>query len=188
MNPVSSTFKIDPEPYHFLPSFDYHPSPNTHALSLDYYFSLLLGLQSFYFCPCHSTIYSLPYSEKLLLKYQVRSFYQPQILQWLPFSLRVLTLACKALHDPIAGHLSFHYYSPCTLLQTHWPLCCSLNSKSMPPLKSLLLVWNANLPANCMASPSLLPGLFLDVTLLENLSLAHSPSLSVPFLGCVFFS
>lgn len=119
VNPVSSAFKIDPEPYHFLPSFDYHPSPNTHALSLDYYFSLLLGLQAFYFCPCHSTIYSLPYSEKLLLKYQVRSFYQPQILQWLPFSLRVPTLACKALHDPIAGHLSFHYCSPCTVLQTH---------------------------------------------------------------------
>ena len=37
-----------------------------------------------------------------------------------------------------------------------------------------------------MASPSLLPGLFLDVALLENLSLAHFPSLSVPFLGCVF--
>ena len=87
-----------------------------------------------------ATLQSIPYPivKNFLLKYQVRSFYQPKVFQWLPFSLRVFTLACKALHDLIAGHLSSHYYSPCTLLLTHWPLCCSLNSKSMPPLKSLL--------------------------------------------------
>lgn len=42
------------------------------------------------------------------------------------------------------------------------------------------------LPDSYMASPLLLPGLFLDVTLSENLSLTNFPSLSAPFLCYVF--
>lgn len=83
VNTVSSAFKIDPEPYHFLPSFGYHPSPNTHAFSLDYYFSfsqvskfLLLSLPLYNLIP-------YPIVRNFLLKYQVRSFYRPKILQWL---------------------------------------------------------------------------------------------------------
>lgn len=95
VNTISSAFKIDPEPYHFLPSFGYHPSPNTHAFSLDYYFSLLSGLQVFYFCPCHSTIYSLPYSKKLSVKISSQILLPAQSLPMAPFLSQSLYLGLQ---------------------------------------------------------------------------------------------
>lgn len=145
VNPISSAFKIDPEPYHFLQSFGYHHSPNTHTLSLDYYFSLLSGLQAFYFCPCHSTIYSLPYSKKLSVKVLSQILLPAPNPPMAPFLSQspYLGLQGPTWSDCWPSLLPLLF--PRTLLQTHWPFCCSLNLKSMPPLKSLFTYISFNL-------------------------------------------
>lgn len=91
-----------------------------------------------------ATLQSIPYPTLVrgfLLKCQVRSYHSAPNPPMAPFFFQSLYLGLQGLtwSDcwPPPGLLSY-YYSLCPLLQTRWPLCCSLNLKSMPPLKSLL--------------------------------------------------
>lgn len=87
-----------------------------------------------------ATLYSILYSvvRGFLLKCYVRAY---------QYSASNPPMAPHLLQSPClgptwcdwwtpTGFLSC-YYSPCTLLQTHWSFCCSLNLQSILPLKGL---------------------------------------------------